>query len=205
MSVWDLSLDVHPESSPPASTLEDDDTEPAGQAGYIPFHLSLPHHLTQSSTSACLVSYVKNKLIISLRLTFELSDRYFHVFLPAASWAGKSYHWNDAFAPLQVLFQCASNISIACAPAPFCVLYYLLSNPSMGCTPGLGFADHNRTTTEASILHRYTNAFFNSIKYAGKKFPTGTCSPPFSFQQVLNKSWMKPVKSWFCLCQGHVT
>lgn len=170
MSVWELILNVLPESSPPASTLEDDDTGPAGQAGCIPFHLSLPHHLTQSSSSSWLVSYVKSKPIISLRLTIELSYRYFHIFLPAASWAGKSYVWNHAFTPLQFLFQCASNISMACAPAPFFVLYYLLSKPWMGRIPGLGFADHSRTMTEASMLYHCTNAFFNLIKHAGKNF-----------------------------------
>lgn len=105
--------------------------------------------------------YVKKKLIITCKTTTELSDRHFHIFPPAASCTGKSPLWNHAFALLQVLFQCASRISMACAPAPFCVLYYLLSTPWMGCMPGLGFTDHSRTLTEASMLYHCTNAFFN--------------------------------------------
>lgn len=45
--------------------------------------------------------------------------------------------------------------------SPFCVLCYLLSNPCRGSIPQLGFAEHSRTMTEASMLYHCTNAFSN--------------------------------------------
>lgn len=130
---------------------------------------------------------VKKKLIKSCWPTTDLSERCFHIFPPAATWTGKSHLWDHAFALLQVLFQCASKIPVACAPGPFLSCVLSCQTPERDAHRGLGLQTTAGPRLKPACSATAQMHFSIRSRMLGRIFHRECAAPPRS-QRLLDKS-----------------